>query len=256
MTPSSSVIRTRVLQALAMRVDSRFGESYFVQWQSSQLQCRPQQVMEVLWGLVGEGLVYLDMAGQGSNTSNWWWRLSSVGQTAAQGGSWEPRDVDGYLKRLRAHRPAVDEGAVRYVEEALRAFNARCYLATSVMLGVASERVINDLGHTLADAAGVKATKLSKLLSSPTSRLAAQFDKVRKLLVQMELPEGLTDTLTLDAVADLLRVSRNDAGHPTGAVVDEDTAYTHLQMAARYLQKMTTLHAHLKVIAAESIQGT
>lgn len=59
-----------------------------------------------------------------------------------------------------------------------------------------------------------------------------------------QLPENLADTLTLDAVADLLRVTRNDAGHPTGRRIDEDTAYTHLQMAARYLQKMTALEAH------------
>ena len=230
MTLSTSVVRSRVLQRLAMGVDARFGESYFARWQSNELQCRPQQVMEALWGLVSEGLVYIDTSGQGSGTDNWWWRLSSTGAIAAHGGSWEPRDIDGYLKRLRAHRPGVDDVAVRYVEEALRAFNARCYLATSVMLGVASERVINDLGYVLVGAVGQKATKLSKLLSNPTSRLASQFDEMRKLLVQMDLPDGLTDTLTLDAVADLLRVSRNNAGHPTGAVIDEDTAYTHLQM--------------------------
>jgi len=50
--------------------------------------------------------------------------------------------------------------------------------------------------------------------------------------------------LKLDAVADLLRVATNDARHPTGRRIDEDTAYTHLQMAARYLQKMTALEAH------------
>jgi hypothetical protein len=244
-------IRSRVLQGLAAeRSDTRFGDSYFVRRISTELQCPPQQVMEVLWGLVGEGLVYLDTAGQGSGTSNWWWRLSSLGKSVAHGGNWEPRDVEGYLKRLRAHRPAIDDVAIRYVEEALRAFNARCYLASSVMLGVASERVINELGHTLADALGAKATKLSKLLSSSTSRMAAQFDEMRKLLVQMDLPDGLTDTLTLDAVADLLRISRNNAGHPTGAVVDEDTAYTHLQMAARYLQKMTALNTSLKLEAS------
>jgi hypothetical protein len=141
----------------------------------------------------------------------------------------------------------VDDVAVRYVEEALRAFNARCYLATSVMLGVASERVVNLLGHVLADNLGARASKLSKLLASPTSRVAAQFDEARKLLAQMEPPSGLSDTLTLDAVADLLRISRNEAGHPTAATIDEDTAYTHLQMAARYLQKMTVLHSHLEL---------
>jgi hypothetical protein len=240
-------IRGRVLRALAVeRADTRFGESYFVSRMATELHCPPRQVMETLWALVGDGLVYLDTAGQGSGTSNWWWQLSSTGRSATSGGSWEPRDVEGYLQRLRAHRPAVDDVAIRYVEEALRAFNARCYMASSVMLGVASERVVNDLGYALADRLGTKATKLSKLLSSLTSRTAAQFDETRKLLVQMDLPDGLTDTLTLDAVADLLRISRNNAGHPTGAIVDEDTAHTHLQMAARYLQKMTTLKAHLE----------
>lgn len=135
--------------------------------------------------------------------------------------------------------------AITYVAEALRAFNARCYLATSVMLGVASESVINRLGRAIVDAQGTKAKQLERLLNSSNTRLAKQFEEMRKQLVQMDLPEGLTDTLTLDAVADLLRVSRNSAGHPTGVAVDEDTAYTHLQMAARYLQKMTTLEAHI-----------
>ena len=64
--------------------------------------------------------------------------------------------------------------------------------------------------------------------------------------IRIELPGGLADTVTLDAVADLLRVTRNEAGHPTGADIDEDTAYTHLQMAARYIQKMTDLQEHLR----------
>jgi hypothetical protein len=59
------------------------------------------------------------------------------------------------------------------------------------------------------------------------------------------LPDGMADPVTLDAVADLLRVTRNSAGHPSGASIDEDTAYTHLQMGGRYLLKMTDLGAWL-----------
>ena len=247
-------VRGAVLRRLATpHADTRFNEAYFARPVATELGCRPHQVLEALWGLVGEGLVYLDPAGQGSGTDNWQWRLSAAGIAAATGGSWEPRDVDGYLRRLRAYRPEVDPVAVRYVAEALRAFNARCYLATSVMLGVASESVINGLGLAIVAVQGDRAAKLDKLLNGSTSRLAAQFDEMRKQLVQMDLPDGLTDTITLDAVADLLRVSRNDVGQPTGAPVDEDTAYTHLQMAARYLQKMTTLRAHLDVAAVRKV---
>jgi hypothetical protein len=35
-----------------------------------------------------------------------------------------------------------------------------------------------------------------------------------------------------------------------GAEVDEDTAYTHLQMAARYLQKITKLQPHFQIITS------
>lgn len=52
--------------------------------------------------------------------------------------------------------------------------------------------------------------------------------------------------LTLDAVADLLRVTRNTAGHPSEEVVDEEVAHIHLQMAAVYLAKMTVLAEHLR----------
>jgi hypothetical protein len=85
------------------------------------------------------------------------------------GGSWEPRDGDGYSRRPRSHRPPVDEIAIAYVAEALRAFNARCYLATSVMLGVASERVINALGRAIVADPG-EAAQSQKLLASLTSR--------------------------------------------------------------------------------------
>jgi hypothetical protein len=48
----------------------------------------------------------------------------------------------------------------------------------------------------------------------------------------------------MDAVADLLRITRNDAGHPTGRNVDEGTAYVNLQMAGRYIEKMAVLRQH------------
>jgi hypothetical protein len=203
-------------------------------------------------GLVGDGLVYLDPAGQGPD--NWQWRLSETGIEVISGGVWEPRDPEGYLRRLRSHSPPVDIVAVDYVAEALRAFNARCYLATSVMLGVASERVIDGVERALVEAKGDSARKLRAALENPRTSQFSRFTELRKQLEPLRdsLPEGLGDTLTLDAVADLIRLTRNEAGHPTGVAVDEDTAYTHLQMAARYIQKMTSLEAFFRAEAESS----
>jgi len=55
----------------------------------------------------------------------------------------------------------------------------------------------------------------------------------------------MVDTLTFDAIADLLRVARNEAGHPTGEQVDEDTAAAHLYVAGRYLQRLASLQTFL-----------
>jgi hypothetical protein len=241
-------IRARVLQHLGTpHTESRFGHAYLARTIATEANCRPHQVWEALWGLAGDGLVYLDPAGQGPD--NWQWRLSETGVQAISGGTWEPRDPDGYLRRLRSHSPAVDPVAIDYISEALSAFNARCYLATSVMLGVASERVVDGLARAVVDARGDSAKQLRDALENPRTSQFTRFTELRKQLASLrpELPEGLADVLTLDAVADLLRLTRNEAGHPTGAAVDEDTAYTHLQMGARYIQKMTALQYHFRI---------
>lgn len=243
-------VRTAVLQRLVVaRGDNRFNPAYLVNPIAQEVGCHPYLVWEALWGLVGDGLIYLDPAGQG--TDNWQWRPSQIGIKAATSGSWEPRDPEGYLRRLRRFQPPIDEGALLYVEEALRAFNARCYLATSVMLGVAAERVFNGVAAAFVSAHPTTTTKLSAALNNPSSSQNVRFKELRKALepIRAQLPSDLADPLTLDAVADLLRITRNEAGHPSGRQIDEDTAYTHLQMGARYLQKMTELRAHFEAQA-------
>ncbi len=242
-------VRRQVLQHLGTPyAETRFSQSYLPHLVREATGCRPHEVMEALWGLVADGLVYLDPDGQGSGTDNWQWRLSADGRAAAGGGAWEPRDPEGYLSRLRREAPGVDDLAVRYVREALRAFNARCYLACSVMLGVASEQAFRGLAEAFVAASSGQDGKLGKLLLNPRSTYATRFEEFRKRLepLRSALPHDLADVLTLDAVAELLRVTRNSVGHPSGGDVEEDTARVHLQMAGLYLRKMTGLRGHFE----------
>jgi len=100
------------------------------------------------------------------------------------------------------------------------------------MLGVASERVMDGLASSVVKAIDERAKKLRDSLDNPRTSQRSRFNELRWVLEPMrpQLPDGLSDTLTLDAVAELLRITRNEAGHPTGAQIDEDTAYTHLQL--------------------------
>jgi hypothetical protein len=135
-------IRSEVLEILATpSAETRFGDPYLPAAIRQRTGCRPHEAWEALWSLVSDGMAYLDPERQ-PGTDNWRWKLSERGRQAAAGGPWEPRDPGRYLRQLRRRAPDLDPVALRCVEEALRAFNARCFLASSVMLGVASEQVV------------------------------------------------------------------------------------------------------------------
>lgn len=233
--------------------ETRFAAAYLPRSIADRCGCRPHEAYEALWGLLAEGLVYLDPAGQ-PGMDNWRWRLSQDGIAVASSGTWEPRDPEGFLQRLRRHDPPVDPGAFVYLNEALRSFNARCYLSTTVMLGVAVEQVFIGLAEAVVRAEPGRGAPLRNALDSHSSNQRARFTYLRKILepLRPQLPEGLADQITLDSIADLLRVSRNDAGHPTGTTVDEDTARLHLISAALLMTKMTDLRDYFTMAAAAS----
>lgn len=244
MTPRATILRLLATP----QTDARHADSCLPALVRQEAGCRPHEVWEALWGLVGEGLIYLDPDGQGgSSQDNWRWRLSADGIQAVSGRSWEPREPEGYLRRLRDEIPDLDPIVDRYVEEALRAFNARCYLSSSVMLGVASEQAFLALATTVAHALGSNAEKLAVALANQRASQHSRFIELRKVLEprRSTIPHDLADTLTLDAVSDLLRITRNAAGHPTGSIVDENTARTHLLIAGDYLRKMAMLQQHV-----------
>jgi hypothetical protein len=140
----------------------------------------------------------------------------------------------------------LDELVELYLTEALQSFNGRCYLATSVMLGVAAERAFLVMAETYATWSMAGAPALAKELAKPRSNYYTLWTEFRRRIepVRQELPNGLADALTLDAIADLIRLTRNEAGHPTGRQIDEDTARVHLTVAPVYLRKMQQLAAH------------
>lgn len=244
--------RRAVLQHLGNGGASRFGRPYLVGTIHQETGCSEAEVWEALWGLVGDGLLYLDTAGQGSGTDNWQWSLSTEGQRVAKGGAWEARDPDGYLDRLHREIPGLDGLVELYLIEALQSFNGRCYLATSVMLGVAAERAFLVMAQSYAASSMAGAPAMAKELAKPRSNYFALWTEFRKRIepVRPDLPDGLADALTLDAIADLIRLTRNEVGHPTGRQVDEDTARVHLTIAPMYLRKMQQLAVHFAGLPA------
>ena len=113
------------------------------------------------------------------------------------------------------------------------------------MLGVASEAAFLDMAYASVNWLQASGQRLKAVLDNPREPYVKKFEEFRKRIDprKSELPPELADgmSLTFDSVLDLLRTSRNEAGHPTGKSILREDQYISLQMFGRYLQKLYAL---------------
>ncbi len=202
------------------------------------------QFSEIVWQLVAEGLVFLDTPHP--QYRFWEWKASQKGIKVTNSNiDYEPDDPERYLQTLRKQIPELDEQVLLYAKEALGAYEGQCYLASTVMLGVASERAFQTLGEAFASWSCLPAEEQQNFLKVFNNRKRTYVDKFQEFRKRIEprkdnIPSELSDNmaLTLDSVLDLLRTNRNEAGHPTGKRFDQDEVYINLQIFARLLKKL------------------
>lgn len=100
-------VRRRAIELLASRDGSlRFGAAYLPAQLVNDTECARAPAFMTLWGLVSDGLAYVDTTQP--SPDNWAWGLSSAGRRVAAGGTWEPADRDGFKRRLLCEAPNVD----------------------------------------------------------------------------------------------------------------------------------------------------
>ena len=207
------------------------------------------KVVEIIWDLLIQGILAPGQGGVYVQSSSFF-HVTPYGRECLQAGEVIPQDPEGYMKRL-AERigPDLDEIVAKYVQESLLTFVMRRYLASSVMLGVASERCVDLLSSQLISSlepngsGGVFKKKLKRAGRSVKQR----FDTVREKLLEVNLPAELRDAIDihLSGIFTLVRYSRNDAGHPTGRTVDRETVNANLQLFPGYCERVYGLLRHL-----------
>jgi hypothetical protein len=203
-------------------------------------------VVEALWQLVIQGIL---IPGTFDGDQGWpFVSFTEHGERTIQEEGPTPYDPDRYLEQFRGGN--VDPVVSFYVEEALGSFTANRHTSCVVMLGVASERVL-DLLHSAFLAALASQNEREKLMQKANGKmLVVRYGELKKRLEPKkdQLPQAMRDNLdtTLTSIFNIIRQLRNDAGHPTGRQMTRDEAYALLYLFPYYHAQMSALIEHLE----------
>jgi hypothetical protein len=102
---------------------------------------------EVLNSLYSEGIIMWGNAGDRDRTSQPYFSITSYGKQVLEATEGEivPHDPENYIANLKKRIIGLDSIVLMYLQESLQCHLKGNYLASSVMLGVASEATFNVL---------------------------------------------------------------------------------------------------------------
>jgi hypothetical protein len=206
----------------------------------------------VIWELIMEGIYAPGHSAQ--QLALPFIRATGYGMKCFEAGYPTPHDPDGYLKRLAQTCPTIDDVTILYVEEALAAFRVGKLIASTVMIGVASENLLIRLADAVSSSLDTP-QKQAKFRSSTASQKAKKIhDEViaRLRSPTTPLPPELNSVLTqhIDGIFDLIRRHRNDAGHPTGIRMQRDETLALMLLFPSYCK---TVHGLIDWLSANQI---
>jgi hypothetical protein len=204
-------------------------------------------IREIIWSLIIQGILI-----PGLNDSNPNWPFLSVteyGRKCIAEDRILPHDPDGFLRDFNSEVPNADLTIVEYLTESLQCYIHGLNRSAAVMLGGASEQaillMIESYANSIADA-------------TAKQKFGSAFEKAQSIFKKYELferhfvgvkqrmPRELTDNVDslLRGVFDMIRSSRNDAGHPAiGSSVNRDAVYSHLRLFTPYCKRVHSLTA-------------
>jgi len=207
-----------------------------------------ENILNVVWGMIFEGIYTPGTSVQHPGFPGL--RLTEYGRKCFEAGELTPHDPDDYLKRLRTTCPNIDATTLLYVEEALGSFRAGRFLAAAVMIGVASESMLLRLVDAVRGALN-PADQTSFDQATRRNKAKTYHDEVMKVLNRptVSLPSAIKgDDLSVfvSGIFNLIRQTRNEAGHPTGRRMDRDEANALLLQFPSYSERVEKLMAWLK----------
>ena len=197
---------------------------------------------EVFWSLFQERVIIL--AYDGSSAGFPWFRVSRFGKQILD----DPKayffhDVATYETQLKKAVPTLNGTTLLYLKEAMQAFRSGCLLSATVMLGVAAEHTFLLLLETIEQnpthAAAFTAASKERQILTKINKLRATLDQKYLAGLPRDTKEDLETHFA--GVQSVIRTLRNEAGHPTGKIMDREQVYVLLHLFISYCRKLYQL---------------
>lgn len=198
---------------------------------------------QIIWEFIIQGVLAIGL--NEDNPSFPFLSITEHGKTVLASSEILPYDPDGYLRKLKTDIPSLDPIIEMYVTESLQAYLRGLMFSSAVALGVASEKAFLLLLETFTRAILDASTKSSFERLQDTFRTKHKFDQLKNKLMSIRgtLPPELSEDLEsqFDGIFNLIRVTRNDAGHPTGKKINRDDAFVNLRLFLVYCKRIYSL---------------
>ena len=201
---------------------------------------------EVFWDLFRQGIVILGI--DETNKSFPFFKVTSWGERAVrENDTYFITDTTKFEQRLKNEIPNIDDITILYLRESFQAFRVRCTISSAVMLGVAAEHIFQLLLDQLESNPQQKTKfrnvfkersilkKINRFKAIITSEQASFTQEVRESF----------DTQFL-GIQSLIRIYRNESGHPTGKVIDREQAFVNLRLFIPFGKMVHYFMSHYK----------
>lgn len=201
------------------------------------------EIYQAVLALERQGLVYVNYS-----TTPPRHQLTIEGELMATESHLNGYFAEKYVNRVKLAVPEISRVALVYLGEAVSSYTNRNYLAAAVMLGIASEAACNDLFATVAQSTFLVRTENKRNdLLDPKKSIYGKMSIIQdatKNTVKGDLGNGLD--VQLFAVADFLRVSRNEVGHPTGITPNRPEVFNLMQLYIPMARKLYDLRSFVQ----------
>lgn len=184
-----------------------------------------QNIYEQFHLLLNQGIIAPGAIGNyGPNLPNF--HVTEYGLKCLEEHEILPYDVDGYLEKIK-NIPSISDWVEFYIKEALQCYNANCMEAAVIMLGLSSEKIINEqidallgyLSRNFTNEFSQMQAELAniRIASAKFNCYKKYFDMIKNNVSDQEFKDMLpmVDRVAFQAYANFTRITRNELAHPS-----------------------------------------